>query len=84
MRFSTARRAATDDVARSLLFTIVLLEACVLGRAMNRLLEMEKAPDGKGRPRPHRLTQTAAVYRASGLRATKTTKSSSPVGGRSS
>jgi len=40
IRFSTARRAVGLDVARSLLFTMVLrafVGACVLGRAMTLL-----------------------------------------------
>ena len=46
MRLSTARRAVTLEVARSLLFTIDALD-CVLGRAMKPPLKTEKAPDGK-------------------------------------
>jgi hypothetical protein len=47
MRFSTARRAATGEVARSLLFTIVLrvlgfFAAWVLGRAMEPPLKWKK------------------------------------------
>ena len=49
MRLSTARRAATLDVARSLLFTIVLaLRWRLRPRSCHETsLEMEKAPDGK-------------------------------------
>ncbi len=64
IRFSTARRAASDEVARSLLFTIVLREpflgVCVLGRAMKLLLEMEKAPDGRA-ARGNVAPKTAAL-----------------------
>ena len=51
IRLSTARRAATDDVARSLLFTIVLragrFGACVLGRAMKPPLKWKKPRTAK-------------------------------------
>ncbi|MFZ0616964.1 MAG: hypothetical protein WAN16_11050, partial [Chthoniobacterales bacterium] len=46
IRFNTARLAATDDVARSRLFTIRALDACALGLAISSPPEIEKAPDG--------------------------------------
>jgi hypothetical protein len=59
IRFRTARRAATLDVARSRLFTIVPFD-CVLGRAM-KTSSKTKSPGRRSRPRPRRLTQTAGL-----------------------
>jgi len=57
--------AAGLDVARSLLLTIALRPrpsgAWVLGRAMKTSLQTKKDPGRPSRPRPHRLTQTAAL-----------------------
>ena len=72
IRFSTARREAGVDVARSLLLTIVeravpvlrVVVRCVLGRAISSSSKW-KSPGREPRPRPRRLTKTATLYKAS-------------------